>query len=203
LHPDLERLGARLTAWDAPEADQVGELAAARQAAVAMILRRVEAGPEVLLMRRAERSDDRWSGQISLPGGHVEDHDADLRAAAMREVHEEVGVDLERSGRVLGRLALVQAKARGRTLAMGITPFVFALTEEVRPAPGPEAQEVFWFPLARAGAGELDDVYRYRRPDGLIRRLPSWRHEDRVVWGLTHEMLTILLGLLGDPRAPS
>ena len=43
------------------------------------------ASSEILLMRRAQREGDRWSGQIGLPGGHAEDFDEDLVATARRE----------------------------------------------------------------------------------------------------------------------
>jgi 8-oxo-dGTP pyrophosphatase MutT (NUDIX family) len=159
-----------------------------RRAAVAIVLR-APAAPEVLLMRRAEREGDRWSGQIGLPGGHVDPLDADLRATALREASEEVGLDLERDARTLGHLPAVQAKARGRLLPMWITPFVFSATAALEPRPGPEAVEAFWFPLARARDGELAWTYRYWR-ETEERVLPAWKFEERVVWGLTYEILT-------------
>lgn len=67
------------------------ELEGARRAAVAVVFT-----PEldVLLMRRAQRDGDPWSGHISLPGGHEEPEDADLVRTAMRETHEELGLAL-------------------------------------------------------------------------------------------------------------
>ena len=213
MHPALDELARRLEAAppDPPlipdgEADSPpGEEAAKpRKAAVAMILRTADTTgplrPEVLLMRRAEHPLDRWSGQISLPGGHQDPGDTDLLATAVRESREEVAVDLADSARLVGSLPRVQARARGKMIPMGITPFVFEVTGAIEPSPGIEAQEVFWFPLARAQAGELDAEHRYRRDDGLIRKLPSWSFEERVVWGLTHMMLSDLLGYLELPR---
>jgi 8-oxo-dGTP pyrophosphatase MutT (NUDIX family) len=163
-----------------------------KRAAVAIVLAE---HLEVLLMRRAERADDRWSGQIGLPGGHADAVDADLLATARREAREEVGLDLARDARLLGRLPPVQAKARGALLPMWITPFVFHAARELVPRPGPEAVEVFWFPLDRARAGELAWTYRYRR-DAEDRVLPAWRHGERVVWGLTYEILSGFLRVL-------
>jgi len=140
-------------------------------------------------MRRVEREGDRWSGQIGLPGGHVDAEDRDLVATALREVREEVGLDLERDTRLVGHLQPVQAKARGQLLPMWITPFVFCATGELAPVPGPEAVEVFWFPLERARSGELAWTHRYLRGDEE-RVLPAWRDGERVVWGLTYEILS-------------
>jgi 8-oxo-dGTP pyrophosphatase MutT (NUDIX family) len=168
-----------------------------RRAAVALVLRPGASGSEVLLLRRPEREGDRWSGQIGLPGGHADARDADLLGTALRETREEVGLDLARDGERLGELRAVQAKARGYLLPMWITPFVFQARAALAPVPGPEAVEVFWFPLERAAAGELDWTHRYRREDEE-RVLPAWRFEERVVWGLTYEILS---GFLRVARA--
>jgi 8-oxo-dGTP pyrophosphatase MutT (NUDIX family) len=183
---DPDELVRRLAALPHPPAEE-----GTRRAAVAIVL----GGPalsDVLLLRRAERAGDRWSGQIGLPGGHADAGDADLAATARREAREEVGVDLSRDARLLGALAPVQAKARGTLLPMWITPFVFSATAELAPSPGPEAVETFWLPLARARAGELAWTHRYQREDEE-RVLPAWKFEERVVWGLTYEILGAFL----------
>ncbi|HEU5217398.1 MAG TPA: NUDIX domain-containing protein, partial [Gemmatimonadales bacterium] len=62
------------------------------QAAVAVIL--APDPDSVLLIRRAEREGDKWSGHLALPGGRWSPGDPDLAATARRETIEEVGVDL-------------------------------------------------------------------------------------------------------------
>jgi 8-oxo-dGTP pyrophosphatase MutT (NUDIX family) len=193
---DLDALSRRLEAASTPPqgATPLVGVEGDRRAAVALVLRQAPGSPELLLLRRAERAGDRWSGQIGLPGGHAEPGDADLLATAIREALEEVGLDLARDARLLGRLPSVQAKARGVVLSMWITPFVFAAEAPLEPHPGPEAVETFWFPLARARAGELAWTHRYRR-EHEERVLPAWRFEERVVWGLTYEIVSGLLRL--------
>ena len=51
--------------------------------------------PEILFMKRAARTGDRWTGHIALPGGKREPGDADDRSASIRETEEEVGLDLK------------------------------------------------------------------------------------------------------------
>lgn len=160
--------------------------AALRQAAVACIFHAAD-DLRVLLMRRAAREGDRWSGQVSFPGGHAEERDADLGDTAMRETREEVGVRLDRT-RLLGRLPTRRAKARGRPVRTAITPFVFRLEAPPPLVLGPEAAHAFWFPLERAANGDLDDELLLPAGGGQV-RLPAWRFESDLVWGLTYEML--------------
>ncbi|MGH7644285.1 MAG: NUDIX hydrolase, partial [Gemmatimonadales bacterium] len=70
---------------DAPEA---------QPAAVALALLEGSTGLELLLIKRAEREGDPWSGQIALPGGRRDPQDPDLLATALRETLEETGLDL-------------------------------------------------------------------------------------------------------------
>jgi 8-oxo-dGTP pyrophosphatase MutT (NUDIX family) len=162
--------------------------------AVAVILRQ-RAHPEVLLMQRAIRAGDRWSGHVSLPGGRHEAHDVDLLATAIRETREEVGIDLATTARPLGQIAPAWAMTRGLPLPMTVTPFVFAVAAPVTIALGDEATAAFWLPIDAAAAGALDDIYVHRTGP-LAWKLPCWRHEGRVVWGLTFEMLSRLFALV-------
>lgn len=163
----------------------------AREAAVAVLF----TGPSldelsVLLMRRAFRETDRWSGQIGLPGGHAEEEDEDLIATARRESREEVGIDpLAGEGALhIGPLPPVQATSHTQRLPLFITPIVFYRPEVEEPVCGPEADEAFWLPKRGATDGSLFEHYRYEH-EGLIRKLPSWKFEDRTIWGMTYGIL--------------
>lgn len=166
------------------------------QAAVAIVLR-LDRPTDVLLMQRAERAGDRWSGQVSLPGGHVDPGDTDVVACAIRETHEELGLDLDRCGQVLGRLDAIQARARGGLLPLWITPVVFAQNEVSDLVLSHEAAAAFRLPLGPVRGGELDADYAYDRGDAVF-QLPSWRFEERTIWGLTHRILSGLLEVGGE-----
>jgi len=166
------------------------------RAAVALVLRFEADAPSVLLMTRAERAGDRWSGQVSFPGGREEEGDEDLLTTAMRETREEVGLDLESGARLLGRLGTIQARARGRLLPLTIDPFVFLQTQDDPLALGEEAVETFWFPLTNAAAGEYSSTFELAAGE-CKRTLPCWRFESRIIWGLTYEMLHGFLALAG------
>jgi 8-oxo-dGTP pyrophosphatase MutT (NUDIX family) len=165
---------------------------APERAAVVALLRFERAAPEVLLIQRVAHPGDRWSGQVSFPGGREEEGDADLLATALRETQEEVGLDLSSTARLLGRIDAVRAIAKGRFLPMSINPFVLVQTRAQAFALGSEATEAFWLPLDRVAQGELDDHFSYRLGP-LPMTFPCWRWEGKIVWGLTYQMIRSLL----------
>jgi 8-oxo-dGTP pyrophosphatase MutT (NUDIX family) len=172
------------------------DLLTGSRAAVASILRFDRGATEVLLMQRAEREGDRWSGQVALPGGRYEEGDEDLLRTAIRETREEVGVDLQRGTRLLGRLGAFRAMAKGKVLPLTITPYVFHLVEDQEVVINAEASAAFWFPLDVAATGALDAPFEYKLGPLPSMTLTSWAFEGRTVWGLTHKILTSLLGVI-------
>jgi 8-oxo-dGTP pyrophosphatase MutT (NUDIX family) len=159
-----------------------------RRAAVAVVLHDGPS-PRVLLMKRAERAGDPWSGHISLPGGGYQPSDVDLRVTAIRETREELGIDLEGT-RVLGKLEALQPRISGPG-GIEVTPFVFATEVALEPVCGPEALAAFWLPLDLAASGALDGTYTY--PASSV-AFPSWTYEGHVIWGLTRRILDLVLG---------
>ena len=172
-----------------------------RRAAVAAILRPAREpanDTEVLLIRRAERPGDPWSGHMAFPGGHHEPEDPDLRATAMRETLEEVGIDL-RLHDYLGPLDEISAMARGRPVGMTIAPHVFALRESPLAVlrPNVEVAELVWGRLGPMIRGEIDAI-KEMNYGGEVRQLPAFRVHDHLVWGMTHNMLRSLFEVLKD-----
>jgi 8-oxo-dGTP pyrophosphatase MutT (NUDIX family) len=157
------------------------------RAAVALLLRDGPQGIEVLFIRRAEHPQDPWSGQIAFPGGRAEPGDADLRATAVRETREEIGVDLARAADFLGCLDEVRAMARLRPMNLTITPFVFRLREPFEPVLSDEVRSLHWLPL-----GELLGTARRSTMDyahqGVSMQFPCLRVDELVIWGLTYRM---------------
>jgi 8-oxo-dGTP pyrophosphatase MutT (NUDIX family) len=173
---------------------------AERPAAVAVVLR-LAGEPEVLLMKRVEREGDPWSGQVSFPGGRREPGDPDLVHTAVRETREELGVNLEVSGRLIGELPPIVATGRtsGKPLPVtSVTPIVFAAEGVIAPSPGPEAESAFWLPIAVAAGGVYDGEMEYVY-QGTPMTFPCWRFDGYVIWGLTYRMLRSLIEVVATP----
>ena len=163
-----------------------------RRAAVAAILRRTPGDLEILLIRRAERDGDPWSGHMAFPGGGHDARDPSLEATAVRETREEVELSLEEHGRLLGPLDDVRATARGTVTGLVVTPFVFELVGTPPLATSGEVSEIHWAPLGPMLDGARDASIDYPW-QGQTLKLPGFRVADapqeRIVWGLTHKML--------------
>lgn len=164
-------------------------------AAVAIVHAR-GAADSVLLMRRAEREADAWSGHWSFPGGRREPEDPDPLQTALRELQEECGIQLAREQL---EVALPHALARrrvGRFLL--VAPFVFRVNCEHPTTPDPrEAVEAVWVPLS-----VLRDPARHSLrpvpgppPEALF---PAVDLNGVPLWGFTYRLITDWLDL--NPR---
>lgn len=178
----LSRLGAR-TEDGVP---------ATRKAAVAAVLRDVRAGAELLFIRRAEHPRDPWSGQMGLPGGRIDPEDATPLAAALRETREEIGLDLARGGRELGRLSEVRTHLPLGAVPHSVVPFAFAVEGEPELTLNDEVQEALWVPLSFLADRVNRRSFTWVRR-GVPLPMPCYHWDGRVIWGLTLRIVDELI----------
>jgi len=166
---------------------QPAQAAGARPAAVSLVLVEGAEGAEILLIKRAERADDPWSGQIAFPGGRRDPRDRDLVGTAMRETREETGVELAAAER-LG--VLDDFVPRSVTLPLVIVrPFVFALPRRPVLTTNAEVQRAFWVALARLSEPAVQSQLTITLKDG-VRTFPAYRLGEDIIWGMTERILT-------------
>ncbi|MGH7549895.1 MAG: NUDIX hydrolase [Gemmatimonadota bacterium] len=183
--PRIERLETILAARSP---HRLGRTPEHQEAAVSVVLRPRE-DLEALLVQRALRDTDPWSGQVGLPGGRSHPDDPDLLATALRETEEETGISIATRGRALGFLDEVEP-ATPRLPPIVIAPLVAAVPPETGAVPdGREVTAVLWVPLDALRDPEARAEHLVERED-FRRVFPAIRHGDRVVWGLTHRILT-------------
>jgi 8-oxo-dGTP pyrophosphatase MutT (NUDIX family) len=148
----------------------------------------------VLTVRRHDLPQH--AGQVSLPGGAVEPHE-DPIAAALREAHEEVGID-PGAVTVLGRLTPLHIPASGFVLHAVVGHA--AARPDLLPDPR-EVERILEVPLEDLGDPARVRVER-RSLAGRAREVPYFDLEGEKVWGATAMVLAELLWLLGTPPDP-
>lgn len=168
------------------------------RAAVAIVLRADEPhsqGPEVLLIERAQRQGDPWSGHMAFPGGR-QDRGESLEGTAIRETIEEVGLDLEGSP-VLGRLDDLTGRRTGRE-GLVISAFVFRFEGASRALRlNHEVASAHWVALRALLDPDRQVEYQYRGFDELFPGTVVGHPERHVVWGLTHRFLQSFFATVG------
>jgi 8-oxo-dGTP pyrophosphatase MutT (NUDIX family) len=154
----------------------------ARIAAGLLLLYPGEHGPSIPLTVRASHLR-RHAGQISLPGGATDEGET-LVQAALREAHEEIGIDPARV-RMLGELTPVHVLVSGFTLH----PIV-GITDE-RPDFRPAAHEVE--EVIEVSIADLQDAsnirHGVRTREGLAIEYPYFHLRGSQVWGATAMIL--------------
>ena len=158
-------------------------------AAVSVIIKGKDS-PEVLLIKRAERVGDPWSGQVAFPGGKVEEGDRSAREVAVRETREEIGIDLGKTSEFLGYFQPFMT----HTGTMNVVPSVYLLTRDVEVKPNEEVSSFMWADLAKLLAPSSRTLHRIGFA-GRQTDMPAFLVGDYVVWGLTYRILTSLAGL--------
>ncbi|HEU4839965.1 MAG TPA: CoA pyrophosphatase [Ilumatobacteraceae bacterium] len=158
----------------------------ARASAVLVALADGEEGAEVLLTRRS-RHLRTHKGEISFPGGRMDPGETPAETA-LREAHEEVGLDptLVTLFAELDHLSTVVSRSH-------IVPVVGRLPAVVPLGPAsPEVERVMWLPLAELVRPDTYHSERWGRSP-TDRLLHFFELEDETVWGATAFMLVDLL----------
>ncbi len=157
----------------------------------------------ILMIKRAERKGDPWSGHMAFPGGRMDPEDRNGFAAAVRETEEEVGLRLGPEDRCIGRLSDLNARPHKGAFGMAVSPFVFHLEREVTFIPNYEVAEVVWVPLEFLLDTDNREQMVWERT-GVKIPLPCYFYEGRRIWGLSLAMLDELMDLVegSNPQRP-
>lgn len=167
------------------------------RAAVAVVLRESDQGAQALLVQRAHRPGDPWSGDMAFPGGRVDAVD-ELSAsrAACRETAEEIGLQINRTdgvGRLSDRLSL-DHRRRG---LMIISPFVYRWPAQARLHTNHEIAGCEWVTLAWLAEHSHRQRLDWRLGPATL-AMPSYPlGHKRHLWGLTLRILDELIDLAG------
>jgi 8-oxo-dGTP pyrophosphatase MutT (NUDIX family) len=166
------------------------ERAAARRRASVLVPIVARAGELTMLFTRRTAHLRNHSGQIAFPGGGAEPGDASAEATALREAHEEIGLEPARV-EVLGRLSDYHTRTDYR-----VTPVVGLVAPPVElRLDAHEVEEAFEVPLAFL----LDPANHQRHQREFQGRMVPFYaipYRDYYIWGATAGMLINLYRFL-------
>ena len=161
-----------------PSFEQQMKDARYKDAAVLIGFRDVGGEANVILTQRTAHLKSH-AGQVAFPGGKIDPEDASPEAAALREAHEEIGLDPSLVT-VIGRLPDYLTGSGYR-----ITPILAHVAAEARLEANPEEVEsVFEVPFSH-----LMNLENHKRESrvwqGTERHFFTIHHVERYIWGVT------------------
>ena len=192
MYPTFREVIDRLSVVESP-ADPVPS----KRAAVAITVRSGVSGPEILMIQRAVRQGDPWSGHMGFPGGRKDESDASDMACAKRETREEIGFDLDVYGELVCQLSDVNTGWRADRPEMLVAPFVFKVGSTPVFELNHEVDDTLWVPLSFL----LNDANRSRHQwdwRGEVLESDAFTFDDRLIWGLSLMMIDELLQIIAD-----
>ncbi len=134
------------------------------------------------------------SGQVSLPGGKMEDTDAHLIATAIRETYEEIGIMIN-DDQILGSLSDLNVTASNFI----VKPVISFMTRKPIFRRDPrEVEQIF-----TAEIDHLSDRRTLKETELTVGpnvrlRAPYFDIEEKVVWGATSMILSEFVSLINE-----
>lgn len=149
----------------------------------------------LLFTKRADHLGEH-AGQMSFPGGSHEPSDPDLRATALREAEEEIGLRADEAN-IVGRLDDIRTTSR-----YAVTPYVARVPDRTYVPDEREVAEIVLLPVS--GLVDPDNYENEHReyPQYGETTVHFFHVDGYTVWGATGRMLVQLLELTTDWRAP-
>lgn len=149
----------------------------------------------LLFTKRADHLGEH-AGQMSFPGGGREPSDDDLRATALREAEEEIGL---RSDEVefVGQLDDIRT-----TTSYAVTPYVAKIPDREYVPDEREVAEIAVLPVSGLLDSENYECERREHPRYGEAVVHFFHVGGYTVWGATGRIVVQLLELTTDWRAP-
>jgi len=174
-----------------PELRNIKPRGDVRVAAVLAMLYPKDGEPHISLMQRTDKGAH--AGQVSFPGGGVEEHDSDLIATALREAQEEVNIQPD-DVQILGKLTPMHIPISNSM----VHPIVGYSNVVPNYVPDPaEVKAIIEAPLADFQNPDKLKMTDIRTPMGFVlKETPYFDIKGYTVWGATSMMLNELLEVI-------
>jgi 8-oxo-dGTP pyrophosphatase MutT (NUDIX family) len=173
----------------------IGNLGARYRHAAVLIPLFLDKGElKVLLTQRTHRVETH-KGQISFPGGRVDEEDDSFQETALREAHEEIGL-LREDVTILGRLDDATTLSSHHLVHpfVGLIPYPYPFI--INPE---EVKRLVQVPLEVFAIGSAqhrtEDIVEYQ---GKTYRTPTFVYEGDVIWGATARIMENFANILEE-----
>jgi 8-oxo-dGTP pyrophosphatase MutT (NUDIX family) len=128
---------------------------------------------KLILEKRSSNVNDPWSGQFSLPGGHLSESDKSLKDTAIRETFEETGIDLGKNSRYIGYFGPFTPRNRED---LEVYTYIFEIPEVVKLVPSSESEYLIWIELSNLKVA-----------NGIYGK--EFKIAEGTIWGMTARVL--------------
>lgn len=160
-----------------------------KPAGVLIPVRRHEAGLCVLLTQRSADLKHH-AGQVSFPGGRMEESDADIEVTALRETREEIGISEEQVS-IIGYLETMPT-----VTGYAVTPIVGFVDGSVPlEIDTTEVEYAFEVPLSFLTESANHRMVT-REWQGLSFSMVEFHYEGQRIWGATAQMLLRFINII-------
>ncbi|MEN4012702.1 MAG: CoA pyrophosphatase [Bellilinea sp.] len=168
------------------------EANAGKRAAVLVPLLHIDGEWNILFTRRSEWVNDH-KGQVSFPGGAIEDDDPDERSAAVREAGEEIGLPAD-CIQILGQLEVYRT-ATGFMVYPVIANIIWPFDIRLNPT---EVSRVFTIPIRWLCQRENFELRSWHSPFGWRENVIFYKPFDgEQLWGISARITVTLLQTMG------
>jgi 8-oxo-dGTP pyrophosphatase MutT (NUDIX family) len=134
------------------------------------------------------------SGQMALPGGRMEESDADRIATAIRETREEIGVETSQM-KVLGVLTELHIQASQNT----VLPVVSYIPGKPEYSPDPaEVESIHIVSLAEIADENRRKITDISVTENITIEAPYFDVEGKIIWGATAMILSEFLHIIRE-----
>ena len=158
----------------------------ARKAAVMVLLLLAGDEPEVVFIKRPDHPKDPHSGQISFPGGRLEQEDDSYVSCALRETYEEIGIPTD-DIHVIGPLSKLYVFASNNL----VFPFVGYLDYKPKyRLQTSEVEKVISVPVRYFSSSEVCNKKEMRVKGHLLKDVPYYDLMGHTLWGATAMIFT-------------
>ena len=147
---------------------------------------------KVLFTRRTDKVEHH-KGQISFPGGSVDEEDRSVEETALREAREEIGLkteEVEVLGRIDDALTLTSKFIVHPFIGLVPYPYDFAINTG-------EVESLIRVPLDIFRPENLEVKREYVKFEGVTYRSPAYEYNDNLIWGATARIMENLMDIIG------